>query len=266
VSLRLRPGADEALRDIVLQLNQYFARGDFPAGTSASAPVDSVNGQTGTVVLDADDIDDTSTTNKFADATSVAAAGAIMDSDVSSSGFVARTGAGAYAARSLTAGTGISITNANGVSGNPTISATSAASLVAFKTYFTNFDIQASTGLQSGFNTSPAINQGSFSVSTSQITVPQTSTYLITVNISLESTVTRAAPNCYLLNGSTPMGERMASGYIRASSQNKSSLHLSALYSLTASDQIGLYAEPEGATGTVDVIGSESSISILKVG
>lgn len=265
MSLRLRPGADEALRDIVLQLNQYFARGDFPADTSASAPVDSVNGQTGTVVLDADDIDDTSTTNKFADAASVAAAGAIMDSDVSANGLIARTSAGAYAARTLTAGTGISITNANGVSGNPTISATG-ASLVAFKTYFTNFDIQASTGLQSGFNTSPAINQGSFSVSTSRVTVPETATYLITVNISLESTVVRAAPNCYLLNGSTAMGERMASGYIRASSQNKSSLHLSALYSLTASDQIGLYAEPEGAAGTVDVIGSESSISILKVG
>lgn len=33
--------------------------------TSAGAPVQSVNSQTGTVVLDADDIDDTSTTNKF---------------------------------------------------------------------------------------------------------------------------------------------------------------------------------------------------------
>ncbi len=33
-----------------------------------AAPVDSVNGQAGTVVLDADDIDDTSTTNKFATA------------------------------------------------------------------------------------------------------------------------------------------------------------------------------------------------------
>jgi hypothetical protein len=59
--------------------------------------VDSVNGATGTVVLDADDIDDTSTTNKFTnqtdidklagiealadvtDATNVAAAGALMD-------------------------------------------------------------------------------------------------------------------------------------------------------------------------------------------
>jgi hypothetical protein len=64
--------------------------------------VDSVNGKTGVVVLDADDIDDTSTTNKFTtatdisklagieanadvtDSTNVNAAGAVMNSDYSS--------------------------------------------------------------------------------------------------------------------------------------------------------------------------------------
>ena len=70
--------------------------------------VSSVNGQTGVVVLDPDDLDDTSTTNKFAsaaeltklggietaadvtDAANVAAAGAVMESDTSiaSMGFV----------------------------------------------------------------------------------------------------------------------------------------------------------------------------------
>lgn len=74
-----------------------------PYSISASASggaVDSVNGATGTVVLDADDIDDTSTTNKFTtagdisklagieagadvtDTTNVTAAGALMDSEV----------------------------------------------------------------------------------------------------------------------------------------------------------------------------------------
>jgi hypothetical protein len=68
----------------------------------SSGAVDSVNGQTGVVVLDADDIDDTSTTNKFTtagdisklagieanadvtDSTNVNAAGAVMNSDYSS--------------------------------------------------------------------------------------------------------------------------------------------------------------------------------------
>lgn len=66
-----------------------------------SGAVDSVNGQTGVVVLDPDDLDDTATTNKFTtagdisklagietgadvtDATNVAAAGAVMESDTS---------------------------------------------------------------------------------------------------------------------------------------------------------------------------------------
>jgi len=65
-----------------------------------AAPVDSVNTQTGAVVLDADDIDDTSTTNKFTNAADISrlsaveagadvtdtdnvqAAGALMDSEV----------------------------------------------------------------------------------------------------------------------------------------------------------------------------------------
>lgn len=44
-------------------IRQAVADGTIPAGGSGA--VDSVNGQTGVVVLDADDIDDTSTTNKF---------------------------------------------------------------------------------------------------------------------------------------------------------------------------------------------------------
>jgi hypothetical protein len=65
-----------------------------------AAAVDSVNTQTGAVVLDADDIDDTATTNRFTTATditklsyiednadvtntaNVTAAGALMDSEV----------------------------------------------------------------------------------------------------------------------------------------------------------------------------------------
>jgi len=87
------------------------------AGTltiDAGGDVDSVNGLTGAVVLDPDDLDDTSTTNKFTtasdisklagiealadvtDTVNVAAAGAVMDSDFSTNGFMRRTGAGTY--------------------------------------------------------------------------------------------------------------------------------------------------------------------------
>lgn len=56
------------------------------------------------------------------DAANVAAAGAIMDSDFSTNGLMGRTASGTYVSRTLT-GTAnlITVTNGDGVSGNPTI-------------------------------------------------------------------------------------------------------------------------------------------------
>lgn len=57
------------------------------------------------------------------DATSVAAAGAVMDGDFTTNGLMTRTGAGAYTNRTITGTTNqITVTNGDGVSGNPTLS------------------------------------------------------------------------------------------------------------------------------------------------
>lgn len=130
---------------------------NLPGGSGA---VDSVNGFTGTVVLDPDDLDDSATTNKFTtasdisklsgieaaadvtDATNVAAAGAVMDGDFSANGLMARTAAGAYASRTITGTTDqIGVSNGNGQAGNPTL---------ALATAVTASLALADTALQSG--------------------------------------------------------------------------------------------------------------------
>lgn len=57
------------------------------------------------------------------DATNVASAGAIMDGDITGNGLMTRTGAGAYTNRTITGTTNqVTVTNGDGVSGNPTLS------------------------------------------------------------------------------------------------------------------------------------------------
>src|SRR5690606_40162444 len=61
------------------------------AGAASAAPVQSVNSQTGSVVLDADDIDDSTTVNKFVTAAEKSdIASAVQPGDLST---VATTGA-----------------------------------------------------------------------------------------------------------------------------------------------------------------------------
>ena len=84
-----------------------FLRGDgawaTPAGGGA---VDSVNSQTGTVVLDADDIDDTSTTNKFVDAALISkVAGIETGADVTDTANVTSSISGATLTSATVAGT-----------------------------------------------------------------------------------------------------------------------------------------------------------------
>ena len=97
--------ADQVAADVpITDSGLYFTATDVEGALqelgAAGDAVDSVNGQTGVVVLDADDISDAATTNKFTtaadisklaaieagadvtDATNVAAAGALMDSDL----------------------------------------------------------------------------------------------------------------------------------------------------------------------------------------
>jgi hypothetical protein len=67
---------------------------------------------------------------------------ALALNNLATNGIIARTGAGTVAARTVTASTGISVSNGDGVSGNPTITNTGVTSIVAG----TNITISGSTG------------------------------------------------------------------------------------------------------------------------
>lgn len=73
------------------------------------------------VAADGTKLDGIEASADVTDATNVAAAGAIMDGDFGTNGVMVRTGAGTYISRSVAGATGISVTNGDGVSGNPTI-------------------------------------------------------------------------------------------------------------------------------------------------
>lgn len=69
------------------------------------------------VVFDAVDADGNATADEAEDADLAAIAG------ISTGGVLAKTGDGAYSARTITAGTGVSVSNGSGVDGDPTIAA-----------------------------------------------------------------------------------------------------------------------------------------------
>ena len=73
--------------------------------------------------------------NLTADRTLALTGQALALHNLATNGIIVRTGTGTMATRTLTAGTGISITNANGVSGNPTITATAPTTAGAVGTY-----------------------------------------------------------------------------------------------------------------------------------
>jgi hypothetical protein len=120
--------------------------GQWEPAAAGAAPVDSVNGQTGAVVLDADDIDDSATTNKFTTAADISKlAGIEAGADVTDTTNVVAA---------LTAGTNVTI----GVDG--TISATdtnttytAGGGLILAGTEFSHSDTSSAADLTAGSRT-----------------------------------------------------------------------------------------------------------------
>lgn len=110
--------------NVVSQAGDYSASivSNTPAGTIAATTVQAAINE-----LNSDAVALTSTVSTLA--TDVAGkqpldAELTAIAAISTNGFIARTSAGTAAARTLTAGTNIAVTNADGVSGNPTVALT----------------------------------------------------------------------------------------------------------------------------------------------
>lgn len=99
-----------------------------------------------------------------------------------STGIVAQTGASTYAARTLTNGTGISITNGNGVSGNPTINFTEYGAWTTF------------TPTWGGTVTNPALGNATVTASYKQL---DANTLFISIGITMGSTTTYGSGNWF---------------------------------------------------------------------
>jgi hypothetical protein len=70
--------------------------------------------------------------------------------NLSTNGIIARTGSGTVAGRTITAGTGVSITNGDGVSGNPTITASGARLIQSKYVESTGSNTTTTTGIETG--------------------------------------------------------------------------------------------------------------------
>lgn len=115
-----------------------------------------------------------------------------------------------------------------------------------------------------------SFNTGSYTSSTSGITVPANGYYLVFTSIRQDSNTLRSSVQvAFTINGTVQL-EIGSSGYIRnASGHNESSVHLSTIYNLIAGDEIGLAfrRDPdgqEGNTGTVNLVGT-SQVSIYHI-
>ncbi len=128
---------DEA---VTLAKMQHIATDSFLGrDTAGTGDVEVLDAATARSILNVEDGADAT------DATNVAAAGAVMDSDISSNGVVARTGSGSYAARSVAGGTGIDVTNGDGVSGDPTVAIDSTVATLTGSQALTNKDLTDSS-------------------------------------------------------------------------------------------------------------------------
>jgi len=118
----------------------------------------------------------------------------------------------------------------------------------------------------SWINTTPQFSNGTWSATGTAITVPNTGLYLVQVNWYLTASVNRSNVGIRFAVNDVQEDEIAAHNYIRNSSgHNESSANMATTLSLTAGDEVSIYAARLAAAGTVNLEGANSTIAITQL-
>ena len=183
----------------------------------------------------------------------VGTSGQVLSSTGTGTNWVAATGGGT--------GTGISNYIKCVGTGTPTITTTNAT------------DTWISP---SWINTTPVFSNGTWTVSATSITVPNTGVYLVNVNIQVSTPDTsgRYSPEVEITVNGTKVGYRAGHSYMRgANGHQESSSNQSTILNLSASNTVGIEWRPtvnvttnnNGRDSDIEMDGPSSFIEIVQI-
>jgi len=135
--------------------------------------------------------------------------------------------------------------------------------------FLDNISMNGTTDDVAVFDTANEIlNVGSFTFTTSAITVPTTGVYMVSWAIYMDSTVERANPGIGLrVNSADEDSIFTAHSYIRnTAGHGEVTSNASGLISLSANDTVGLRTLPLATVGTVRTNNTYGSFSLYRVG
>ena len=236
------------------------------AGISAGAEVnavDSVNGTTGAVSLGLLELDDVGTDGTNGQVLTTNGSGAFSFTTVSGgvSG-VSKIIAGTNVTISPTGGTGDVTINSSGSGG-------AAASTVLIKTNIVSATVNNALTFGSGsFFGTTLFESGTWTTTSSAITIPSDGFYSISFDILSTSIVQRATPVFTITVNGTTIEEESSHAYIRSvgGGLNDASCVLTTVLDLSSGDTIGLASRRENnASTTITTVANKSKFSITQI-
>lgn len=122
----------------------------------------------------------------------------------------------------------------------------------------------------SWINTTPVFSNGTWTVSATSITVPNTGVYLVNVNIQVSTPDTngRYSPEVEITVNGTKIGYRAGHSYMRGSlGHQESSSNQSTILNLSASNTVGIEWRPtcDGRANAINMDETSSFIEIVQI-